>query len=255
MRQSSFNISPLPDSRSFLTGGDGQSDFPPNTTEHDRRKNGNTSNTWTDSSLETELEDEEDRTDFVKEYNRLAEKARFIIWYLEFFQDMLTLLIAWRTENYPWGLRRSGRTFSVFSNIETILIWIQIDTVTITGKHGSWLMRKILRRTSSTHTLNIKSDRQIRHKRSVSDFSTRLRLKRHTLRDKTLRELVDLCGRSLLYLPSDYAASSLTLPTCLRATAHYIVQYGNFHMSLLLASIWFNPRNYYSRYFSNTRLQ
>lgn len=96
-------------------------------------------------------------------------------------------------------------------------------------------MRKILRRTSSMQTLKIKSDRQIRHKRSISDFSTRLRLRKEPLKDKCLKELVDICGRSILYLPSDYAASSLSLPTCLRATAHYIVQHGIFRISLTFA--------------------
>lgn len=87
-------------------------------------------------------------------------------------------------------------------------------------------MRKLLRRTSSMQTLKVKTEKQIRHKRSISDFSTRLRMKKEPLKDKNLKELVDICGRSLLYLPTEYAATSLTLPTCLRATAHYIIQHG-----------------------------
>lgn len=83
-RRSPFNISPLPDSRAFLTGTDGPSDLPLNAVEQDRRKNRNSSNTWTDSSLGTEVEDEEDRTEFVKEYNRLAEKACTIILWVSF---------------------------------------------------------------------------------------------------------------------------------------------------------------------------
>lgn len=112
----------------------------------------------------------------------------------------------------------------------------QVDTVTVIGKHGSWIMRKLLRRTSSMQTLKVKTDKQIRHKRSISDFSTRLRMKKEPLKDKTLKDLVDICGRSLLYLPSEYAAASLSLPTCLRATAHYIVQNGILLDALPLAT-------------------
>jgi hypothetical protein len=95
---------------------------------------------------------------------------------------------------------------------------------TVKSKSGSWIRRKILRKTSSSHVLN-KSDRQIKHKRSISDFSLRLR-KRDALKDRDLQELVRLCGLSLFYLPSEYAVGSLALPTCFRATAQYLVQHG-----------------------------
>lgn len=41
-----------------------------------------------------------------------------------------------------------------------------------------------------------------------------------------MQELVRLCGSSLLYLPTEYAPSSLAVPTCFRATAQYLVQHG-----------------------------
>lgn len=46
------------------------------------------------------------------------------------------------------------------------------------------------------------------------------------MKDRDLQELVRLCGLSLLYLPAEYAAGSLAIPTCFRATAQYLVQYG-----------------------------
>lgn len=46
------------------------------------------------------------------------------------------------------------------------------------------------------------------------------------MKEKDLQELVRLCGSSLLYLPTEYAAGSLAVPTCLRATAQYLVQHG-----------------------------
>lgn len=63
-------------------------------------------------------------------------------------------------------------------------------------------------------------------KRSVSDMAMHLGQKKDTLKDEDLASLVRLCGKSLLYLPSEYAPGALTLPTCLRATAHYLVQHG-----------------------------
>ncbi|WQF86508.1 Putative Rho GTPase activation protein [Colletotrichum destructivum] len=38
--------------------------------------------------------------------------------------------------------------------------------------------------------------------------------------------MVRLSGKCLLYLPPDYAPGSLVLPTCFRATAQYLAQYG-----------------------------
>ncbi|KAF4924482.1 putative Rho-GTPase-activating protein 6 [Colletotrichum viniferum] len=38
--------------------------------------------------------------------------------------------------------------------------------------------------------------------------------------------MVRLSGKNFLYLPEPYAPSSLMLPTCFRATAQYLVQYG-----------------------------
>jgi len=87
-------------------------------------------------------------------------------------------------------------------------------------------MRKLLRRTSSIQTI-IQTEKQLRHKRSVSDLSIRLRAKKDALKDKSLLELVRLCGTSALYLPAEYAAGTLAVPTCFRATAQYLVQHGS----------------------------
>ncbi|EDO00761.1 hypothetical protein SS1G_03234 [Sclerotinia sclerotiorum 1980 UF-70] len=95
-------------------------------------------------------------------------------------------------------------------------------------KHGNWLSRKIFRRTSSSQTPVVKSKkaerRDLKRMRSISD-SLRLKGRRDSLKDRDLVELVRLCGSSLLYLPAEYAPSSLTLPTCIRATAQYLIQH------------------------------
>ncbi|KAH8599822.1 hypothetical protein B0O99DRAFT_610278 [Bisporella sp. PMI_857] len=54
----------------------------------------------------------------------------------------------------------------------------------------------------------------------------RLKARKDILKDKNLQDLVRLCGSSLLYLPVEYATHSLSLPTCFRATAQFLVQYG-----------------------------
>ncbi len=67
----------------------------------------------------------------------------------------------------------------------------------------------------------------MRRKRSVSDLALHLvQSKKDDLRDEDLQGLVRLCGKSQLCLPSEYAPSPLTLPTCFRATAHFLVQHG-----------------------------
>lgn len=87
-------------------------------------------------------------------------------------------------------------------------------------------MRKILKRTSSIQAYGHKTEKQVRHRRSVSDISLRIRTKKDNLKGKDLAELVRLCGASALYLPAEYAAGTLAVPTCFRATAQYLVQHG-----------------------------
>jgi len=92
-----------------------------------------------------------------------------------------------------------------------------------------WFSRTFLRQASAgSNASSAKSDRRVRHKRSVSDLAMHIVQlpKRDSLKDEDLQSLVRLCGKSMLYLPSEYAASSLILPTCFRATAQYLVQHG-----------------------------
>lgn len=101
------------------------------------------------------------------------------------------------------------------------------------GRRG-WFSRTFLRQVSGTsNASSIKLDKKIRHKRSVSDMAMHIvsQTKRDSLKDEDLQSLVRLCGKSILYLPSEYAPGSLVLPTCLRATAQHLVQHGK-HISL-----------------------
>ncbi|KAG4436805.1 hypothetical protein IFR05_007695 [Cadophora sp. M221] len=150
-----------------------------------------TSNTWTSSSGDvlSDQDDVDDRTVFVQEYNRLARKH---------------------------GVRQvDPEEFDTFND----------DLINTSAKPGSWFSRKILRKTSSSQSVKLKPERHVKHRRSISDLSIRLKAKRDKLKDKDLQELVRLCGSSLLYLPTEYAAGSLSVPTCFRATAQYLVQH------------------------------
>lgn len=93
----------------------------------------------------------------------------------------------------------------------------------------SWFSRTFLRQTSvASNASSARSDKKVKHKRSVSDLAMHLvnTVKRDSLKDEDLQSLVRLCGKSMLYLPSEYAPCSLVLPTCFRATAQYLVQHG-----------------------------
>ncbi|KAI1800973.1 hypothetical protein F4811DRAFT_483082 [Daldinia bambusicola] len=151
------------------------------------------SNTWTSSSGElgllSENEEAESRDEFVHEYNRLAKRYG------------IRLLVT--------------RDFPVDASVPT--------------RRPSWLS-KALRRTSSgqsTQTILVRSDsRQLKRRRSVSDVAMNLvhYTKKDELKGETLRDLVRLCGKSIFYLPTEYAPCSLVLPTCFRALAQALVQ-------------------------------
>ncbi|KAK0720452.1 hypothetical protein B0H67DRAFT_485015 [Lasiosphaeris hirsuta] len=91
-----------------------------------------------------------------------------------------------------------------------------------------WFSRTFRRQASgASNTSSVRSDKKLRIKRSVSDLAMHIvhPTKRCTLKDEDLQSLVRLCGKSMLYLPSEYAPCSLILPTCFRATAQYLVQH------------------------------
>ncbi|KAM7221728.1 RhoGAP domain containing protein [Rhypophila decipiens] len=109
-------------------------------------------------------------------------------------------------------------------------------------KRTGWFSRTFLRQpstpssrttshASATGSVVIKrppESRRTSHKRSVSDLAIHIMqpiLKKDSLRGEDLQSLIRLCGKSILYLPSEYAPGSLVLPTCLRATAQYLVQH------------------------------
>ncbi|KAG9246071.1 Rho GTPase activation protein [Calycina marina] len=111
-----------------------------------------------------------------------------------------------------------------YDRLEFVEEFNQLARKVMTAEKPNWFKRKILRRTSSLQS--IKGDKTVKQRRSISDLSGRFRSKKDVLKDKDLQDLVRLCGLSLLYLPTEYAPRSLELPTCLRATAQYLIQHG-----------------------------
>ncbi|MBE3044438.1 hypothetical protein IMZ48_18090 [Candidatus Bathyarchaeota archaeon] len=100
----------------------------------------------------------------------------------------------------------------------------QASTITpsISPRRRRWLSR-ILRNFSETaRGFNGAKQGKTRHKRSLSDITT------HFAQSKEvgLDEIIRICGKNLLRLPPEHAPSPLVVPTCLRATAHYLVQNG-----------------------------
>ncbi|KAF7881650.1 uncharacterized protein EAF02_006338 [Botrytis sinoallii] len=196
IRRASIRALPSDPNISSVLAGDGPSiaDEPSDVVQQPRIRRGLcSSNTWTSSSAggESENDDLDDRTHFIEEFNRLADKHGVRKFIPSEYEDIPCI------EDGP-------------------------------DKHGNWLSRKLFRRTSSSQTPVVKSKkaerRDLKKMRSISD-SLRLKSRRDSLKDRDLVELVRLCGSSLLYLPAEYAASSLTLPTCIRATAQYLIQH------------------------------
>ncbi|TQS37571.1 hypothetical protein Golomagni_01950 [Golovinomyces magnicellulatus] len=152
-------------------------------------------NTWTEPTSEiprdfAEATDRSDRRIFVEKYNILASKHGVRL--------MFSCIFKSSTDNLK----------------------------AIPARRHSWFSRKILRRQSSTENVRDKGDRYLRHKRSFSELSLIFRSRKDKLKGKNLQELGRLCGVSLLYLPSEFTAGNLFMPTCFRAMAQYLIQNG-----------------------------
>ncbi|KAI0024524.1 hypothetical protein F4780DRAFT_606550 [Xylariomycetidae sp. FL0641] len=163
-----------------------------------RGANRGSSTTWTSSSAEpgllSETEDADDRGGFVKGYNQLAK------------QYGIRLLVP---DDFPSHVTAA--------------------TASLPHRKGSWFSR--LLRPSSTSgqppSASVRSNSQpLGHRRSISDIAPSLTYQtgKDGLKDYDLKNLVRLCGKSVLHLPPEYAPCSLVLPTCFRALAQPLVQ-------------------------------
>ncbi|KAK7419727.1 hypothetical protein QQZ08_010740 [Neonectria magnoliae] len=155
------------------------------------------SRTWTTSSGERGLLSDTDEVDnraaFVQEYNRLAKKHGVRVLVVEDFN--LKQAVTGYGPDSPHSPRRG------------------------------WFYRML--RSTSGQLTTVPRPRTLEghHKRSVSDLAHNLaHPRRESPKTIDLQSMVRLSGKSVIYLPPEYAPSALVLPTCLRATAHYLTQ-------------------------------
>ncbi|KAH7136429.1 hypothetical protein EDB81DRAFT_656965 [Dactylonectria macrodidyma] len=153
-----------------------------------------TSGTWTTSSGDrgrlSDTDEVGNRAAFVQEYNRLAKKHGVRVLVLEDFD--LT-----QARNRLHSPQKRG-----------------------------WFHRIL--RSASNQSVPVPRPQTLhgRNKRSVSDLAHAIaHPRRETPQSIDIQSMVRLSGKSVLYLPSEHAPSALVLPTCLRATAHYLTQH------------------------------
>ncbi|KAK8041264.1 Rho-GTPase-activating 6 [Apiospora phragmitis] len=159
-----------------------------------------TSTTWTSSSgdfdINSEDEEAEDRTFYVDEYNKLA--------------------------------RKHGIRSIVPGDFPPVPEHQEPPSKSLPERKNNWISR-VLRQTSNGQAIpdTAKPAERLQHRRNISDIALNFVYdqRKAALRHEDLRGLVRLCGKSTLYLPADYAPGSLILPTCFRATAHYLIQH------------------------------
>ncbi|KAL0779707.1 hypothetical protein CaCOL14_004191 [Colletotrichum acutatum] len=151
--------------------------------------------TWTSSvgdlALLSDTDEIQDRRIFVQDYNRLARKHGIRLLAVDGFEGGRHSLPAVMTEKRRWWSR-------------------------------------VLRSTSSGQPPTSRGPpHRVRHKRSVSDIALHLvHSRKPEPKILDLQTMVRLSGKSLFHLPADYAVGSLIVPTCFRATAQYLAQYG-----------------------------
>ncbi|KAL7941810.1 hypothetical protein V8C42DRAFT_360513 [Trichoderma barbatum] len=149
-----------------------------------------TSRSWTPSSgFISDADEVQDRSVFVSKYNRLANK-----------NGVRPLFDG----EFPAHLQSCNGSYS--------------------SQKQSWLSR-IFRGSSSQSTPNgAASAPRSTHKRSAQDVGAFMRSKPDAPKMLEVQDLVRLTGKSLLFLPQEYSPCGLSLPTCIRATAHYLAQ-------------------------------
>ncbi|CAI0646765.1 unnamed protein product [Colletotrichum noveboracense] len=150
--------------------------------------------TWTSSAADLALFPDTDvvesREFFVQEYNSLAKKHG------------IRILVVGDFEGRP-------------------------TTPAAMSEKRRWWSRMFRSPSSGQPSISRRPSRSIKHRRSISDLALNMVAhRRPERRIVDLQTMVRLSGKNFLYLPEPYAPSSLMLPTCFRATAQYLVQYG-----------------------------
>jgi len=116
----------------------------------------------------------------------------------------------------------------VYNVIEEGSNSIHVEKMTQKPHHDSWFTRKFLRRTPSTYNFKAKiTFKPLARKKSFSSIRSHSdKASTNILKGKSLDEMSLLGGTQILVLPADFAVGKLELPTCLSATAAYILKHG-----------------------------
>ncbi|GJN74874.1 hypothetical protein PLICBS_008967 [Purpureocillium lilacinum] len=169
--------------------------FPYNASVHSLLAQGSrvrSSGTWTASSgelgLVSDTDEVDDRAVYVHEYNRLAKK-----------HGVRPLIVQ------DFTAEQQG------------------DAAKGPDKRG-WLHRFLHPNPNRCSSSSAPTHLQPRHKKSASDLAHMLHSRREPPRLVDIQDMVRLSGKSVLYLPPEYAPCSLVLPTCIRATAQHLAQ-------------------------------
>ncbi|PNP57012.1 hypothetical protein THARTR1_02854 [Trichoderma harzianum] len=154
-----------------------------------------TSRTWTPSTGGSDFlsdgDEDPDRSVFVEKYNQLASK-----------NGVRPLVVG----DFDAHLRNRIGSFS--------------------PEKKGWFSR-FFRASSNQSTPKKAAPVPRTHKRSTSDLGSFIRSKADAPRALDIPDLVRLTGSSLLYLPPGFSPHPLALPTCIRATAHYLAENPN----------------------------
>ncbi|KAI1150922.1 hypothetical protein F4825DRAFT_463008 [Nemania diffusa] len=193
------NFSQLGFAQPQTTQGSSQTSNNPALAEVNLRNENHSSNTWTSSSENPDLASEEDRKDdreqFILEYNRLAQR------------NTIRPLVP---GDFSLTVGRANDS--------------------LRSRQSSWLSKMLRQASEQSEQVATKPNKlSMRHQRGLGDVAFNLVNSRKPdgLKNRDLRSLIRLCGKSPLFLPTDYAPFSLTLPTCIRALAQALVQHAD----------------------------
>ncbi|KAI9661425.1 MAG: hypothetical protein M1829_006256 [Trizodia sp. TS-e1964] len=91
------------------------------------------------------------------------------------------------------------------------------------AKSANWLMKKVFRQASPTHT---NGDKNMTKQKSLGEISRLYRSKKDSLEGICLDDIVRLGGCTTLILPSEFSISALSIPPCIGASAVFIAEQG-----------------------------
>ncbi|KAL5088611.1 hypothetical protein Trisim1_006304 [Trichoderma cf. simile WF8] len=192
-----------------------------------------TSRTWTPSTKTLNFSndggEEQDRSVFVEKYNQVATKHGVRPLVAGHFDAHLRNRVTKRNSlvtKIPVFVLTLLFLPPVMKLPVVVLTFLLLQSGSSSPEKKNWLSR-FFRGSSNQSTPKKASPGLWAHKRSTSDLGSSIRPKSEP-RILDIQDLVRLTGSSLLYLPPGFSPHPLALPTCIRATAHYLAESPDF---------------------------